>query len=106
MKTKLLIVFALLGLCIASAKSYEITITSPSKAGSVQLQPGKYAVAVEAEKVRFTSMKNHQTLETSAKVEKSEKKFNSTSIDSHEKDGKITIDEIELGGSQMRLKLE
>ena len=106
MKTKLLLIFALLGLCIASAKTYEVTITAVSQVGNVQLQPGKYDVAVDASTVRFTGKRTRQTVETTAKVEKCDKKFAGTEINSHEANGTVKIDQICLGGSSMKLQFE
>jgi hypothetical protein len=106
MKKKCLLLFAIFGLCIASAKSYEITISTLSQVGSQQLQPGRYRVSVDASTVRFTNTKNHQAVETTATVNKAEKKYPTTAINSHADNGTNKIDEIDLGGTIMKLQFE
>ena len=72
----------------------------------MQLQPGKYDLAIDGSTVRFTGKRTRQTVETSAKVEKCDKKFAGTEINSHEVDGKVKIDQICPGGSAMKLLFE
>ena len=46
-------VLALSSLTVVSAKTYEIILSSRTKAGSVQLKPGQYTLKVNGNKVRF-----------------------------------------------------
>jgi len=101
-----LILFAVLGLSLAGAKTYEITLDTTAKAGSVELKPGKYNLALmEDSKVRFTSA-NGQAVETSAKMSTVEKKFSATQIDVKQMNGTTQINEIDLGGTKTKIQFE
>jgi hypothetical protein len=101
-----LILFAVLGLSVAGAKTFEITLDSAAKAGSVELKPGKYnLVLMEDSKIRFTSA-NGQAVETSAKLSTVEKKFPATLIDLKQMNGTAQINEIDLGGTKTRIQFE
>ena len=101
-----LILFTALCVSIASAKTFEITLDSAVKAGSVELKAGKYNLAVmEDSKVRFIGA-NGQMVETSAKLSTVEKKFPSTQIDLKQMNGTSQINEIDLGGAKTRIQFE
>ena len=106
MKLRSLLVFAVMGLSIASAKTYDITLDSTSKAGNVTLKPGRYEVAVDASKVRFREMSSGRSTETEGKVVSSEKRFQNTSVNAS-KDGAVSeIHEINLGGTATKIVFE
>jgi hypothetical protein len=101
-----LILFTVLGLSVASAKTFEITLDTAAKAGSVELKPGKYnLVVMEDSKIRFTSA-NGQAVETSAKMSTAEKKFSATQIDLKQMNGSAQINEIDLGGTKTKIQFE
>jgi hypothetical protein len=101
-----LLLFAALGLSLASAKSYDITLDTATKVGSVELKPGKYSLSVMDEtKVRFTST-NGQAVEASAKVTTSDKKFQATQIDMKQVNGAAQVNEIDLGGTKTKILFE
>ena len=101
-----LILLAAFGLSIAGAKTFDITLDTAAKAGSVELKPGKYnLVLMEDSKVRFTSA-NGQALETSAKMSTVEKKFSATQIDLKQTNGTAQINEIDLGGTKTKIQFE
>ena len=101
-----LLLFAALGLSIASAKSYEITLDSNAKVGAVELKPGKYNVSVmDSSKVRFTAT-NGQAVEASATVTTSDKKFQATQIDLKQVNGTAQVNEIDLGGTKTKILFE
>ena len=129
MKIKLFVGFAALGLSLASARSYEISIHSVSKVGDVQLQPGDYKVTLDGSMVKFTNENSGKSVETKATVETTaEAKFNGTSVwfmrtdagravettarakvdftavETVEKDGVTKVNEIDLGGTRTDLK--
>jgi hypothetical protein len=107
MKSKILIGFALLGLSIASAKSYEISVDNVAKAGDVQLQPGLYKVSITGSKVRFTDENSGKSVETTATVESNGKtKYDNTALESEQVNGVAKIHEIDLGGTATRLKFQ
>ena len=107
MKIKFLIGFALLGLSLASAKSYEISVDSVSKAGDVQLQPGLYKVSIDGAKVKFTAETSGKSVETNATVDTANKsKFDTTSLETEQVKGVTTIHEIDLGGTLTKIKFQ
>jgi len=106
-KSKFLIGFALLGLSLASAKSYEISVDNVTKAGDLQLQPGLYKVSVDGSKVKFTAEDSGKAVETTATVDSSNKsKFSSTALETEQVNGMTTIHEIDLGGTLTTIKFQ
>src|SRR5580700_7292872 len=98
MKTKLFIGFAILGLSIASAKSYEISVDSVSKVGDIQLKPGAYKVTLDGSSVKFTDENSGKSVATNAVVETNNPtKFDATALETVQKDGVTTVNEIDLG---------
>ncbi len=87
----------IVALGIASAASYEVTITSPTWAGATQLKPGVYKLAVQGSNAVFTSGKT--VVEAPVSVEKGDRKVSSTEVSSA--DSKIK--EIRLAGSDTKL---
>ena len=107
MKIKFLIGFALLGLSLASAKSYEISVDSVASANTVQLQPGVYKVSFEGSKVKFTSETSGKSVETDATVESNGKtKYDTTAVETQSVNGVTKIQEINLGGTPTKLKFQ
>ena len=107
MKINFLIGFAILGLSIASAKSYEISVDTVSKAGDVQLQPGAYKVTLDGAKVKFTNEDSGKSVETKATVETNDKaKFDATALETEQKMERTTVNEIDLGGTHTDLKFQ
>jgi hypothetical protein len=105
MKINFLIGFAVLGLSFASAKSYEISVDSVSKAGDVQLQPGAYKVSLNGNTVKFTNEANGKSVETQATVDNNAKsKFDSTALETEQNSGMTTVHAIDLGGTRTEIK--
>jgi hypothetical protein len=101
-----LILFTVFCLGIAGAKTFEITLDTAAKAGSVELKPGKYSLVLMSDTmVRFTGA-NGQALETNAKMSTVEKKFSSTTLDLKQMNGTAQINEIDLGGTKTKIQFE
>jgi uncharacterized protein YdbL (DUF1318 family) len=101
-----LLLFAALGLSVASAKSYDITLDNASKVGNVELKPGKYSLLVmDDTKVKFTDTKG-QAIEANAKVSTVERKFQATQIDVKQVNGAAQVNEIDLGGTKTKILFE
>ena len=97
-------VLSLSSMFILSAKSYEITLNSPTKAGTVQLKPGQYNVKVEGSNVVFTDVTNaSKKFTTPAKIQEGDKKFSDTKVQSSKQGDTDTIEEIQLGGSKTKV---
>jgi hypothetical protein len=97
-------VLALASMSLASAKTYEITLAAPTKAGSVQLKPGQYTLKVDGSKAVFTFMETSKQFTTEVKVQTTEKKFEDTKVDANKDGGTDVIKDIELGGSKTRIE--
>ena len=107
MKTKFFIGFAILGLSLASAKSYEISVDSVSKVGDIQLQPGAYKVTLNGSTVKFTDENSGKSVQTNATVDSnSTSKFDATALETVQKDGVTTVNEIDLGGTRTNVKFK
>jgi hypothetical protein len=91
-------ILALSSLTTVYAKSYQIELHAPMKAGKVQLKPGLYTLAVDGSNATFTNQRR-EALTTPVKVENGAKKYKVTIVDSAADE----IRYIELGGSTTRL---
>ena len=106
MKTRTLLLTAALAiftLSVASAKTYDILLSSPTKAGNLQLKPGEYRLNVNGTKAIFTDVNTAKSFTTEIKVENSDKKFGDTKIDALSDGPTSVIKDIELGGSKTKI---
>lgn len=102
---KRLTIVALMSVVLASAKTYTFTISEPVAAGTAQLKPGEYKCKVDGTQVVLIDNRGKQ-IDTTAKVESAERKFNETSISITKADGSNRIVSIQLGGSTNRVVFE
>jgi cysteine synthase len=89
---------------LASAKTYDITIEAPAKAGNVELQPGQYKLKVEGAQAVFTDS-HDKSFTVPATVQNVDKKFSYTSVETAKQGGTDTIQAIDLGDSKTQVKL-
>jgi hypothetical protein len=94
---------AISSLTVLSAKTYEIVLSSPTKAGSVQLKPGQYKLKVDGANAIFTDLNTSKSYTTPVKVENGDKKFDDTRVQSTKDGDSEKINEIDLGGSKTKL---
>jgi hypothetical protein len=97
-------ILAFSSLSFASAKTYEITLSKPAKAGNLQLKAGEYRMRVDGEKVVFTFVETSKQFTTSVKVETADKKFDDTKVDASKEGDTDVIKDIELGGSKTKIE--
>ncbi len=95
---KKLLVSAILGLGIASAASYNVTLTHPSSVKGTQLKAGDYRINVENDKVVF--MKGKESVEAPVKIQNADKKYSVTAV-RYAADNSIL--EIQVGGTKTAL---
>ncbi len=95
---------ALSTMAVASAKSYDVYLSNPTKAGRVELKPGDYKVTVEGSNVVFTDTHSLKTFTTPAKVENNGQKFEQTSVETTKQGQEDLLQEIDLGGSNTKLE--
>lgn len=106
MTTKSLLLIATLALAsIASAKSYDIVLSAPAKAGSVQLAAGEYSVNALGSIAVFTNLTTGKKFIAVVKAEDAGTKFDQTAVDRNTKDGAERITSVELGSSSTKLEL-
>jgi hypothetical protein len=98
---KLFVCFALLGLAVASAKSYNVRLYQPSIVGGTSLKAGDYKVEVKDDKLVIRRGK--EIAEAPVKVETGDRKHASTTVRYQNGDGKYRLQEIRLGGTNMKL---
>jgi len=101
MTKRLLLVFAIAGLAVASAKTYTINLFQPAVLGDMQLAPGTYNVEVVDQKAVISNGKMHG--EAPVKVETADTKYTTTTVRFNSADGKMHLQEIHVGGSKMKL---
>ncbi len=97
---KLLVSFATVALAISSAASntFKITLDQPTNVGGTELKAGEYKIQTEGDKIAIKVGKS--VVEVPAKVETSDKKFDSTAI---RVNSKQNVEEIRVGGTNMRI---
>jgi hypothetical protein len=99
---KLMLSFGTLALAIASAaSSYHFSIFQASYVAGKELKPGDYKIELNGDKATIKVGK--QVLEAAVKVENGTEKFAETSVRYATADGKMTVQEIRLGGTSTKL---
>ncbi len=102
MMNKIVVLVAMLAVAaLASAKSYSIKLFEPSVIGGTELKPGDYTLELKDEKVVIR--KGKQMGEALVKVESADTKYSSTTVRYSNGDGRYHIQEIHLGGTNMKL---
>ena len=100
---KLAVLFVSAALCIASAKTYRLTLFQPSVVSGTELKAGDYNLQVDGDKIVIRAGK--VAAEATAKPEANGEKFRGTSIRYAVRDGRNHIVEIRLGGTNTKLVL-
>ena len=91
-------------LSIASAKSYDIVLSNPTKVANVNLKAGEYKVKLEGSNAIFTDVETGKTFTAPAKVENAPKKFDVTAVDTQKKADIDEMQAIELGGTNTKIE--
>ena len=107
MTAKSLLLVGALGVAslgIASAKSYDIVLTSPAMAGNLELKPGAYQLKVEGSQAVFTDVQTSKTWTAPVKVEAAATKFDETTVESTHQGDMAHIHTIDLAGSKTKLE--
>jgi hypothetical protein len=102
-------ILALLSVLLLSAKvftkTYTFAISDQAIAGNTQLKPGEYHIKLDGAQVVLTD-KSGSRIDTTAKVETTERKFTDTAVLTSKESGGDRILYIELGGSSNRVVFE
>lgn len=104
--TRTALVGLLLGLIVAApillGKSYQISIGEATSAGDYTLQPGRYELVVEGDRVQF--LRNGRVIfERTVRVETVEKPYSQTVVIYSHEGNTRKIREIRLGGTTWKL---
>ena len=103
MKKAMLFVCLVAGMVFASAKSYTVTFLVPTTVGGTELKAGDYRFELQDQKILIKH--GRQTTEVAVKVETGDAKYSSTTVRYDNADGKYKVEEIRVGGTNMRLVL-
>jgi hypothetical protein len=104
MKKALLLACLLTGMALANTKSFTVTLYEPAVVGGTELKAGDYKCELKDQKLVIK--RGHETTEATVKVESGDSKYASTSVRYNTGDGKSKIEEIHVGGTNMKLVLE
>jgi hypothetical protein len=91
---------------IASAKSYDVVLYNPVKAGSIQLKAGDYSVKVKGDNAVFTAVGDGKTYTIPVKVDSDGPKHDSTAAVVDGLDGAAVLRSIKIGGSTVTLEFD
>jgi hypothetical protein len=97
-------VLAISTLSLASAKTYDLTLAAPAKAGNLTLKPGQYRLKVDGTNAMFIGVDGAKSPSTTVKVVSTDKKFETTVVDATKEGDTEVIKDIELGGSKTKLE--
>jgi len=103
MKKAVLFVCLLAGMAFASVKSFTVTLFEPATIGGTELKAGDYKCMVQDQKIVLKHGKD--TTEAAVKVESGDAKYASTTVRYANADGKNKVEEIRVGGTNMKLVL-
>jgi len=104
MTKKLFLLTATVALATASAATHKVTLFQPSVFNGTELKPGEYKVEATGDKIVLTQGKNRT--EAPGKVETAPSKFSSTSVRYNNSGGKYQVNEIRIGGTNMKLVVD
>lgn len=107
MTTKSLLIVGALTLSslgVASAKSFDIIFTAPSKAGNTELKPGEYKLKVDGSQAVFSDAQSGKSFTVPVKVENASTKFDHTMVNTTNQNGMDNIQSIDLAGSTTKLE--
>ena len=108
MKTNKLIlsvgIAALSMVAFAAPKTYDVVFSKAVQAGTTELAPGEYKVALEGTNAIFTPAHTHNSLTVPVKVESSNQKYVANAIDTIKAGNKLQLKSIGLGGSKTKIE--
>lgn len=93
--------FAILGLVLASAKTYTVSLYDPAYVGATELKPGQYQVSYSGANAVIRGAKVDS--QSAVRVETGDRKYDSTSVIYSVSGGKKQIQEIHLGGTKTKI---
>jgi len=101
MKKAILFVCLLAGMAFAGDKFYTVSFLVPATIGGTELRAGDYQFEVQDQKIVIKH--GRKTTEAGVKVETGDAKYGATSVRYQNADGKYKVQEIQVGGTNMKL---
>ncbi len=100
---KILFSFSTVALAVASAAAnYRVTLFQPSVINGTELKAGDYKLELkDNNKAVVRSGKN--VVEADVKIESTQQRFNTTSVRYSNVDGKMKVQEMHLGGTNLKV---
>lgn len=95
--------FSTLSLASAKTKTYELTLSGPTKAGNVELKAGQYRLKVDGNNATFIYVDTDKSFTMPVKVETTDKKFDATRVDADKQGDTDVLKDIQLGGSNVKI---
>jgi phosphoribosylformylglycinamidine (FGAM) synthase-like amidotransferase family enzyme len=89
---------------IGSAKSWDITVHSATKAGSTVLPAGEYRVKLDNNQATFTETGSGKQFTVAVKVQQGDHKFDATATETVKQGDTDVIQHIDLGGTTEELQ--
>jgi hypothetical protein len=91
-------------MAFASTKSFTVTLFEPATIGGTELKACDYKCELQDQKIVIKH--GHETTEAAVKVESGEAKYSSTTVRYANADGKNKVEEIRVGGTNMKIVLD
>lgn len=95
---------ALASLSIASAKSYDIILSSPTQVSNLQLKAGEYRFQLKGNNAIFTNVESGKKYTAPASLKTVDKKYDVTAVDTNRKSDADQMQAIELGGTSTKVE--
>jgi len=103
MKKAMLFVCLLAGMAFAATKPFNVTFLVPTVIGGTELSAGDYKFELQDQKLVIKH--GRKTTEAAVKVETGDAKYSTTTVRYANADGKYKAEEIQVGGTNMKLVL-
>jgi hypothetical protein len=91
----------LFGLAMASAKTYNITLSEPYTVGTTQLKAGDYKLVVNGSTAALEDQQGK--VEANGTLENEARKFDDTAVVSDQGSGAARLKKIEIGGTRFQV---
>jgi hypothetical protein len=98
---KMLLTALIFGVSLVSAKTFKLTLHQPSLVSGTELKAGDYKAELMNDKLVIKVGK--ETVETAVTVQEEAKKANVTTVRYQNGDGKYRLQEIRVGGTNLKL---
>jgi len=89
---------------VGSAKSWDISVVSPTKTGNVMLPKGDYSVKVNNDQATFRDVDSGKTYSVPVKIETADHKYSQTAVETHQQGDTPVMQCLDLGGTTEKLE--